>query len=71
MSEPWNADGMRADSECGFKMFCMHEQSGKFIAIFVKPEQNSEADIINSTLHCPIHGFGVIIVVMLWSGRMK
>ena len=52
-------------------MFCMHQQASKFIRICLQPEQNAQPDIINSTLHGSVHGFGVVIIIVFWARWMQ
>ena len=36
MTKPRHADRVRSDAECSFQMFCVHEKTCKFIAVFVQ-----------------------------------
>ena len=36
MPESRYADRVRSDAECSFQMFCVHEKTCKFIAVFVQ-----------------------------------
>ena len=41
-----NADRVRTDSERRFQMLGMHEKPGKFIAVFVQSEENTQTDVV-------------------------
>lgn len=45
-------------------MFGVHQQSGKFIAVFVQSKKDTEAYVINAAGHGAIHGFGMVVVIM-------
>ena len=66
-----NADRVRTDSECRFQMLGMHEKPGKFIAVFVQAEEYPQSDVVYAAFHGAVHRFGVIVVVVFWSGRMQ
>ena len=52
-------------------MFRMHQQSGKFIAVKLQPEEHAEPHVVDAALHCAIHRLGVIAVIVLRPCRMK
>ncbi len=66
-----NADRVRADSVNGFKMFSVHQKTGKLILVQLQTKENTETDIIDATLHRAVHRFGVVAVVVLRTGRVK
>ena len=45
-----NADRVRTDSERRFQMLGMHEKPGKFIAVFVQSEENTQTDVVKVQL---------------------
>jgi len=62
---------MRSHTMYSFKMLSMHQKSYKFISVKLKTEQYAKSDIINTAVHSSVHGFSVIIVIMLRTCRMK
>ena len=55
----------------GFQMLCMHQDTGKFIAVHFQPEKHAQAYIINAACLSPVHGLCMVGIIMLWSGRVK
>ena len=62
---------MRTYAVNSFKVFSVHEECSKFIFIKVKSEKNAETNVIYAAFHCSVHGFGMVSVIVLRSGRMK
>ena len=62
---------MRAHAEHGFQMLRMHEKAGELVAVQLQPEQHAAAHIVDAALHGPVHGLGVVIVIMLRSRGMQ
>ena len=60
-----HADGVGAHPIYRFQVFGVHEQPGKLVLIQFQPEQNTQAHIVDAALHGPVHGFGVIIIIVL------
>ena len=52
-------------------MFSVHQKSGKFITVFVQTEEDANADVIDPAFHSAVHSGSVIIIIMLWAGRME
>ena len=48
-------------------MIRVHQQACKFIAVQLQAKQYAEAHIVNAAFHCPVHSFGVIVIIVLWS----
>ena len=71
MLDTRHADRMRTDPFIRFKMFRMHEKSAKFVFVQLQTEQHAESHIVDTALHGAVHSFGMIIIIMLGSGRMK
>ena len=68
---PGNADRVRPYSVYSLEMLGMHQQACKFVFIKLQTEQNTEADVVDPALHGAVHGFGMVVVVVLRSCRMK
>ena len=71
MFEPGHANCVRADPEGCLQVLCVHQKSGKFVAVFVQSEENAKTNVVNAAFHSAVHCFCVIIVIVLWSGRMQ
>ena len=52
-------------------MLRMHDKSREFIFVKLQPEQHAEPDIVDAALHRAVHRLGMIIVIMLRSGRVQ
>ena len=55
----------------GFQMLRVHNQTGKFVLIQFQTKQYAKTHIINSCLHCAIHCLGMVIIIVLRTGRME
>ena len=66
-----HADGVGANALDRFQMLGVHEQAGKLILVPLQPEQHAQAHVVDAALHGPVHGLGVIGVVVLGSGGMQ
>ena len=62
---------MWADAVYGFKMLRVHQQRGELVAIPFEAEQDTDAHIVDSTLHGPVHRFGMIGIIVLRPRRME
>ena len=69
--KPGDADGVGAYAERGFQVLRVHQKAGKFISVFVKTKEHADAYVVNTAFHCPVHCLCMIIIVMLWPGRME
>ena len=49
----------------------MHKQPRKFILIAFKAEQYAKANVVYAAFHGPIHGLGMVIVIMLGAGGVQ
>ena len=68
---PGYAYGVWADAVYGFKMLRVHQQRGELVAIPFEAEQDTDAHIVDSTLHGPVHRFGMIGIIVLRPRRME
>ena len=71
LSDTGYADGMRSYAPISLHMLCVHNNSGKIIAIIVQSEQYANSHIINTGLSCSIHSLCMISVIALWSCRVQ
>ena len=71
MLDPRHANRMGAHPMYRLQMLRMHQQSGKLIPIQLQTKQDAQSHIINTALHGTIHGFGMVVVVMLGTGGMQ
>ena len=55
----------------GFKVLRVHEKSGELVFVHLQSEQNSETYVVNTALHCSVHCFRMIGIIMLWTCRMQ
>ena len=63
-------DGVRSNAVNRLQMFCVHEDSRKFIAVQFQSEKHTKTHIINTALHGPVHRLGMISVVSSGFSRM-
>lgn len=52
-------------------MLGMHEQGGKFVSVKLKPKQHAQSHVVDSACHSPVHGLGMIGVIVLRTGWMQ
>ena len=52
-------------------MLGMHEQGGKFVSVKLKPKQHAQSHVVDSAGHSPVHGLGMISVIVLRPGWMQ
>lgn len=52
-------------------MLCVHEKPYQLVGIIFQPEQHAQSHIINAASHSTIHGFGVVVVIVLRTGGVK
>ena len=71
MFDTWYTDRMRSHTVYSFQMFCMHQQSGKFIAVQFQSEQYAKSYIIDTALHRTVHRLGMVCIVVFRSLRMQ
>ena len=62
---------MRSDSHRRFQMFGMHQQADEIITVQIQPEKYADADVVNASLHRPVHRLGVIGVVVFGPGGVQ
>ena len=62
---------MRADAVNSFQMLRVHDQAGELILVQLKTEQNAQAHIVDAAFHRAVHGFRVVIVVVLGACGME
>ena len=62
---------MRAHSVNRLQVLGMHQQSGKFIAVQLQPEEDPASHIVDAALHGPVHSLGVVVVIVLGACGME
>ena len=66
-----NADGVRTNAVDSFQMLCVHEKPYQLVGIIFQPEQHAQSHVINAACHSTVHGFGVVVVIVLRTGGVK
>ena len=66
-----DTDGMGADAVDGFQVFGVHQQARELIAVPLQSKQYAQAHIVDAALHGPVHGFRVVVIVVLGAGGVQ
>ncbi len=62
---------MWTDTVYSLQMLCMHQKPCKFIAVFIKTEEDAYSYVINTALHCSVHSFGMICIIVFRPCRVQ
>ena len=60
-----HADGVGAYAEGSLQVLRVHEKAGELIPVFIQTEEDADAHVIDPALHGPVHGCGVVVIVVL------
>ena len=65
------ANGVRTNTVNCFKMFCVHQESCKFVLVAFQTKEHAQTYVINATFHGSVHCFRMVSVIVFGSSGVQ